>query len=295
VAPVTRLRPSSKGRGVGSSSQMATKNKKRPKYTASYRIGDPDCPPEFSDAGRAEAFMRSERIKRISRYRIAARRAFDNAQRTYRHARTQAEKYAREALDLGAKAYWLAEYTEFAEREHRRLYKMGSWVRRTFGCELNYVDGKYTQRCPVAIASKRLGFSPGFTAIRWCSICDHDLSECPHMRDRMYWVRGGPRGSLRCSVCVNDDDSCNHSPNRLYRVPVVSIIKEVDELREVSIVTNPAQPFARLIEIPISMKELGKQLGPEFISGIPVSCDSCLRAYPGLPPQLEFGSGNPSE
>jgi hypothetical protein len=177
-----------------------------------------------------------------------------------------------------------------AEAEHRRLHKMGSWVRRTFSCEVPYENGKYTQRCPVKIASKRLGLSPGFTATRWCSICDEDLSECPHMRDRLYWVRGGRREGRSCPVCLEDDGNCSHSPDRLYRAPVVSIIREVDELREVSIVASPAQPFARLTEVPISIQELKRNLGPRFLVGMAVSCDSCRGPYPGLPPDLDLGS-----
>lgn len=274
-------------------SRARTRKNKQAKDITSYQIGTPDCPPELSDAGSAESFFIDESIKRISKYRAAARRAFNNAQRTYRHARAQAEKSAREALDMGAKTYWLAEHTDLAEKEHRRLHKMGSWVCRTFECELTFAEGKYAQRCPVAIASKRLGFSPGFTAVRWCSICDHDLSECPHMRDRLYWVRGGLQGSRNCPVCMEDDGSCNHSPDRLYRAPVVSIIKEFDEVREVSIVTNPAQPFARLIEIPVDTNKLRKHLGSGFAVGMPVNCNDCLRPYPGLPPHLELGSDKP--
>lgn len=275
--------------GDGARLTRMKKKSNNEEQIGSYKIGAPDCPVELSDAGSAELFHINEQAKRIGFYRTAARRAFRSAQQKVSHARMQSEKYAREALDMGAKAYWLAEHTDLAEEEYRRLYKMGSWVRRIFGCKLTFADGRYVQRCPVAIASKRLGFSPGFTAVRWCSICDEDLSECPHMRDRLYWVRGGSRGSQRCPVCI-EDGNCNHSPDRLYRASVVSIIKEVDELREVSIVNNPAQPFARLIEIPIDLEGLRQHLGSEFLVGMPVSCDRCLSPYPGLPPEVELNS-----
>jgi len=51
-----------------------------------------------------------------------------------------------------------------------------------------------------------------FVARCMCSICGEDLSECPHMRGRAYWVRGGARDGLECPAC--HQETCDH---RLYR------------------------------------------------------------------------------
>jgi hypothetical protein len=119
----------------------------------------------------------------------------------------------------------------------------------------------------------------GFIANRICSICDEDLSECPHMRGRSYWVRG-PQPEEHCRICLKG--KCRHRPDRLYRASVVSTIKEVEQIREISIVRRPAIPEARLTALPIPTPDLAAALGPDFKIGMPVSCDRCLAACPGI-------------
>jgi len=70
----------------------------------------------------------------------------------------------------------------------------------------------------------------------------------------------------------------------------VSIIKNIEVLREVSFVRRPAQPEARLVELPISTEALRTALGPGFKVGMPVSCDKCLGECEGIEdPFLERG------
>lgn len=257
---------------------LANSSKRAPKY---YRIGTPGCPPPGSDAGDATAFLLKERLRRISRMRADVRRAFASAQRQHLSALPTAEERARAALHVGAQLYWLTERLAWAEQEHRRLHTMGRWVRRTFGCRLDFDQGQYKTCCPVKISDKRIGLSPGFIAKRCCSICDDDLSECPHVRDRLYWVTGGAHNGKACAVCRESD--CSHRSGRLYRAAVYGIIKKIDELLEVSFVNVPANPFARLTELPIDSESLQRNLGPDFRHGMPVNCDHCLEGYHGLP------------
>jgi hypothetical protein len=132
----------------------------------------------------------------------------------------------------------------------------------------------------VQIAHTRIGNSIGFTAQRICSLCGEDLSECPHLRGRTYWVRGGSWAGGDRRVCLQS--SCRHKPDRLYRASVVSIIRNVDVLREVSFVRRPAQPEARLTQIPVPLEDLKAALGPGFTPGMPVHCDRCLNDCDGI-------------
>jgi hypothetical protein len=243
-------------------------------------VGSAEAPAEGSDAGDNSDLREAYVLSRINGHRSAAKRHFARAKRLVGHSRVRAETEARTALDRSARAFWWAEETPLEEEQHLLMHQIGRWTRSNFGCWLDFEGGTYKHRCPVAIAHKRIGNSMGFTADRICSLCGGDLSECPHHRGRTYWVRSGPWEGGACRVCLEDE--CRHRPNRLYRASVVSIIKNIDVLREVSLVRRPAQPEARLTELPVSTADLRRALGPRFKAGMPVSCDRCLGECQGI-------------
>lgn len=89
----------------------------------------------------------------------------------------------------------------------------------------------------------RVGFSVGIVIREAeCSICGRDPAECPHITGRVY------------------------NGQRCFRV-----IKRGD-LLDVSLVSRPAQPDARIIALAVPTDALQDVLGPEFIPGVPVSC-----------------------
>jgi hypothetical protein len=211
-------------------------------------VGDPDAPAEHSDAGPADDLTAAYVAEQVRRYRSKAIRKHAAAQGLIAHSRRRADTEARAALDSATRAFWWAENTSMEEEQHLLLHRIGRWTRRNLGCQLHFDGETYSHRCPVAIAHKRMGFSVGIIAKRFCSLCDGDLSEC----------------------------------DRLYRAPVVSIIKEVDELREISWVRRPAHPEARLVALPVSTDDRAEAPGGDFSVGVPVSCDRCLDPCPGI-------------
>jgi hypothetical protein len=243
--------------------------------TEGISLNAPAAPQEGSDAGSSrdldDAYLRG----RVEGYRRAAKRDLAGAKRSLGHSASNAEAKARNALDSAARAFWWAEDTTFEDQEHALMHEVGRWTRRNLGCWLHFNGTSYSHRCPVRIAHKRIGNSIGFIGARTCSICGDDLSECPHRMGRTYWVRGGAWESVPCRVCLQE--SCfRHRADRLYRTSVVSIIRHVDTLREISFVRRPAQPEARLLELPVSSTALQNNFGPKFEIGMPVSCDFCL-------------------
>lgn len=238
-------------------------------------VNAPDAPQEGSDAGDASRVNADYVDRRIRAYRSEANRHFELARRQIRSSRSAADKSARVALDRATRAFWWAEDTPMEEEQHRLMHRIGRWTRRNLGCYLDFDGSGYKLRCPIAIAHKRFGFSVGFTAKRLCSLCDRDLSECEHLQSRLYWTRGGRRGDGPCRVCLRD--SCRHRADRLYRAHVVSVVKNVGALREISLVRRPVYPEARLTELPtISGAEFAARFGPDFRPSMPVSCDRCL-------------------
>jgi hypothetical protein len=216
----------------------------------------------------------------VATFRRDANRHFAAARRLVSQSAQQANQEARAALDSAARAFWWAEESPREEAQHVLLHRIGRWTRRNLGCELHFDGTSYSHTCPVVIAHKRIGFSMAFEAKRFCSLCDDDLSECPHTRDRSYWMRGPAHVGETCRVCLAE--GCPHRSGRLYRAPVVSIVKEVERIREISVVRRPATPEARLTAVPISTPELAEFLGPGFRVGMPVSCDRCLSDCPGI-------------
>jgi hypothetical protein len=234
----------------------------------------PGAPTEGSDAGSDADLRAHYRDKRIRQLRARAKRHWQNACRLSGQGAAVAEPEARTGIDAAVRAFWWAEDTDAEDSLHQLMHDVGRWTRRTFGCHLAYNGTRYTHRCPIAIAHKRLGMSMAFVARRICSVCGQDLSECPHIRGRAYWVRGGPHNGVECPVCMRWE--CEHRSDRLYRASVISIVKHVDRIREISLVGRPAQPEARLTELPIDTDDLRSHLGPAFHLGMEVSCDLCL-------------------
>ncbi|HWL37496.1 MAG TPA: hypothetical protein VNQ77_15025 [Frankiaceae bacterium] len=246
-------------------------------------------PPEssgFATAGDNADIRNAKLIEQIESRRLKAdtllRAARAAMQRKGNHPKMRrlAERDARLALALYAGSLDWAEDTEWETEAHHRMDEAGSWVRRTFGCWLARTGTSYKQTCPVALGHNRIGFSVGGTArVRICSLCGEDVSECEHLPNTAYLVPGGPTDLGWCRVCLKE--SCNHLPGEEYRVDVVSIIREM-EVEEVSIVSKPAHPEARITEINISVEDLYQQLGDQFTPGMQVSCDRCLLPCQGL-------------
>lgn len=199
---------------------------------------------------------------------------------TKREGPREAERDAREALKLYRASLDWAEDTDLEDEAHRMMDDAGRWVHETFGCHVERVGHEYRQVCPVALGHNRIGLSiGGHAAVRVCSLCGEDISECEHLPRSAYLVPGGPEDLGWCRVCLKE--TCDHDRNTTYRVSVVAIIRELD-LHEVSIVSKPAHPEARIHSISISHADLKAELGPEFEPGIDVSCDRCLTQCEGL-------------
>lgn len=262
------------------------------------RVGAPGAPAENSDAGPAGDLSRAYLVKQVRGYRATALRQFAEAKRLVKIARdpgrqSEAEAIARHAIDHAVRAFWWAEDTDLEERQHELVHEIGRWTRIRFGCHLEFDGTTYFETCPIQMAHRRMGMSPAFVGTRICTICGQDLSECEHVRGRSYWVRGERNSDGRCRVCHAAD--CRHRSDRLYRTGVGAIISNITEVREVSLVSRPAQPEARLTKISVSTEGLSRALGPAFRVGVRVSCDKCLGECWGFAELGESGDSAPNE
>lgn len=169
-------------------------------------------PREGEDAG-SDADIHDEYLhKQVHQYRSGAKQKINLAKKLIGSQREQSEAYARESLVDATNAFWWADEGPLEESQHQLMHQLGRWTRRNFGCSLEVSGGVYRTTCPVRIAHKRIGFSIGGSTQMKCSICGEDLSTCPHIRGRSYWVRGGSWGESNCRVCFKA--VCNHLDDR---------------------------------------------------------------------------------
>ena len=165
------------------------------------------------------------------------------------------EQRARSALAVFRSALDWLEDTPYFEQAHSSLDKAGRQIRERFGCKLSFENGEYRQTCPVALAHKRVGLSIGAVV---------EESEC--------------------SVCGEDPEDCVHITGRAYDRAISHQVITKAELLDVSIVSRPNQPDARIQSISVPRSDLEQSLGPGFRFGIPVSCNRCLATCPGVQP-----------
>ena len=244
----------------------------------------PEAPPTITEAGSDDDLREDYRRGQILNRRAAAKElmrvAHDKiADPDDADAMAAAEDAARQALGLFARSLDWAEDSPDEDEAHELMDNAGWWVRTTFGCQLGRSGSGYRQRCPVALAHNRIGLSVGGTAVRVCSICGADFSECEHLPGTAYMVPGGPDPLGWCRVCLKE--TCEHEPGQQYRVSVVARITEMS-VDEVSLVPKPANPECRILEMSISTSDLVEALGSEFVPGSEVSCDRCLYECGGL-------------
>ena len=226
----------------------------------------------------AEEWYVSQRQTSINALRQQARRLYGRSSLLSDIGTPEAESVARKMLAIAASAFWNAEDTELEPVTHQEMDDYGRWVRTTFGCRLTYESGAYHQRCPVAIAHKRVGMSVGFTVRqRICSICGADWADCPHSPNKLYDVPGGVNEKGKCRVCAAEGCT-EHRPGQTYRTPPIAIVTEVEELREISFVRKPAQPDARPTSLPVDTTSLGSSFSPDTA----VDCNRCIRPCVGI-------------
>jgi hypothetical protein len=165
-----------------------------------------------------------------------------------------AETAARNSLaGFASSLNWLEDTDEFDEA-HRLLDLAGGYVRRTFGCSLHWTGSSYEQRCPVAIAHKRIGVSPEIVLAGWdCTICGADAETCEHIAGRVY-----------------NGEQCGRSARGPIRVLGMAWVN------------RPDQPDARLTALPLPMDELREKMPAEWRPGMPLSCDRCLLPCDGM-------------
>ena len=204
----------------------------------------------------------------------------------------RANTVARGALWAAASALNWLEDTDLEDVAHRELDEYGRWTRENLpgDCHLEWSNGAYYRNCPVDLAHTRVGMSIGFIGSRICSLCDEDISECPHVPGFLYRVAGGPSRDGHCRICFTKDCTV-HRPDERYEAEPVVFLTNL-HIEEISWVGRPRVPDARTFRQSVDIGDLRDTFGAEFEPGIPVNCDRCLLGCSGLSDPLGEAKGD---
>ena len=242
-------------------------------------------PPHFEAAGSDAELRKAYVVGQVESRRRSADDLMNQARQLLQAPseianELDAEELARRSLKLYRSALDWAEDTDLEDEAHQAMDDAGRWVCETFGCHLERSGDEYFRTCPVDLGHNRIGFSIGGRAARRiCSLCGEDVSECEHLPHTSYLVPGGPADLGWCRVCLEEE--CEHNPEARYSASVVSRIVEL-EIEEISLVSRPAHPEARIHRLSVDSAELREALGPDFVPGMEVRCHKCLDPCGGL-------------
>jgi len=194
-----------------------------------------------------------------------------------RRRRREGEGPAREALGRAVNALNLLEDLREADEAHALIHEVGAFVSWHFGCKIGLSDGEWQWRCPVILSHLRFGNSVGFTAIRYCSICDEDISECDHLPDRLYRVTVTDPSNCPCG-----NHSCTHLAGDSLEVYPHAVTKEAD-LEEVSVVARPRDPLARYSELLFTPRRMARMMGRDIPAAVRgMECFHCRQECTGM-------------
>ena len=166
----------------------------------------------------------------------------------------ESESKAREGLAILRSAVDWLEDTDYFEQAHKALDDAGRDIRSEFGCHLTFdPENGYSRTCPVDLAHTRVGMSVGYIV-----------------------------EEVECSICRQDPEDCHHITGQTYGDKVCYRVVTRADLLEISFVSRPGQPDARIHRVSVNRNELEQAIGPSFRYGMLVSCNVCLQRCDGM-------------
>ena len=217
-----------------------------------------------------------QRIRSWDRVRTAVLRAYSFEA----EVPMPGEELARAALSHASDAFNYLEDDPLAENAHSWLHRTGELVGGLYECRIELDRDAWMHSCAVTIGHIRFGASPGFTSIRYCTICDEDISECDHVPGELYTKIAVVDAEGLCSIC-GSHECPEHMPGLPYQVPA-GVRLELTSFDEASLVARPRDPLARFEAIEVSEDALLEHLGSRPRSTDRVRCTRCIGSCSGF-------------
>lgn len=143
------------------------------------------------------------------------------------------------------------------EAAHQAIHRAAFVRRGLLGCPIVLRDDEYWTDCPVNLSHMRIGLSAGMVSNFDCSVCGRPDEDCEHQRGQFYPRRAGRDGTGKCDIC--GATSCPHTEDQEFLVEAHASAGNA-EVGEVSLVSRPRYPQARLVKI---TKNIGSDTGDQ--------------------------------
>ncbi|MFD9720790.1 hypothetical protein [Streptomyces sp. NPDC059076] len=188
------------------------------------------------------------------------------------------ERLARDSLQSAVNAFNFLEDTYWADVSHRHAHEVAALTGGIFGCNVTFKEGSYWETCVLSLMHRRCGMSVGFTSTRKCSLCETDIDTCEHLLDVRYplAIKRSPTGA--CNACGGL--KCQHKDGEIENVYPRPMLGDL-QLHEISLVSRPRDPLARLDSIEIDTYDLKQSLGSDP-RGREIACYICLHPCQGF-------------
>ena len=148
---------------------------------------------------------------------------------------------------------------DLIDLSHAAVHNVGEVVGGLFGCPMEYEDGRWYDKCIVALTHLRFGNSAGLWMRYECAVCRKDPGDCEHEPGISYPVQAVLTAGGSCSIC-GSAQCLVHQPGTTYEV--VARAKLADpKLREVSLTPRPRDPLARISSRSVENRDLRAVLG----------------------------------
>lgn len=193
------------------------------------------------------------------------------------------EPHIRASEKAAVNALNYLEDTDRAQETHEAIHRAAFMRSGLFGCPITYVDGQFWWDCTVSMSHIRMGMSAGITSDFYCSVCDEKMEDCDHVMGSVYPIVAQKDDDGSCVVCGLL--SCMHKQGETYPVTASGIGREI-EAHEVSMVSRPRYPLARIIKM---TREVPERYRPYAEAGV-LDCDGCLGPCEGLSDNAERDS-----
>lgn len=180
-----------------------------------------------------------------------------------------AEPHIRASEKAAVNALNYLEDTHIAGDAHKAVHRAAFLRRGLFGCPITYREGQFWSDCSINISHLRLGMSVGITSDFHCSICDEKLEDCDHVMGQEYLVAAKTNPQGLCSIC--ELPTCSHQQGERYAVAAQGVGREIS-LHEVSMVSRPRYPLARITEMTRDLPQEYRSIGKAGL----LHCDACL-------------------
>lgn len=167
-----------------------------------------------------------------------------------------------------------------AEEAHAALHEASFLKRGLFGCRIEFEEDRFWTSCRCRLGHIRRGLSVGMISEFVCTFCGKAIEDCEHVPGIAYEKTASRTEELGCTICGAVD--CHHEEGVSYSVVATQEVKNA-VLHEVSLVSKPRYPQARIVRMTLDVDQLvTPEMSREMLIKADINCDDDLGPCRGM-------------